>query len=215
MSTDCRDEAVVPLEAVSGVLLCTRAERELAVGHWLLSAAQDMGEARAQWAEQGVTVLRCGGIFAAVRIPAELVHAAAGTSAPSEVGAYLAEALHGGPVLVDRHGTRYYVLVPASTARWWHVPDSECLGVGACLGVPRPGISASGAASPSYWAVPMDSPGVLCVPDDVSRLVMTGRSRREVAQSRGRGGSAVIAEPEMPTGVERSACLRTQDRFPP
>lgn len=213
MSTDCRDEAVVPLEAVSGVLLCTRAERDLAVGHWLLSAALDRSEARAQWAEQGVTVLRCGGIFAAVRIPAELVHAAAGTSAPGEVCAYLAEALHGGPVLVDRHGTRYYALVPASTARWWDVPDCECLGVGACLGVPRPGISAPEAASPSYWAVPMDSPGVLCTPDDVSRLVMTGRHQRPITQARGRRSSAVIAEPELPAGVERAHSVRTEDRL--
>ena len=55
----------------------TSAERALAVEHWLLSAAETPGRARADWEESGRALLRCGGVFAAVRLSARLVCAAA------------------------------------------------------------------------------------------------------------------------------------------
>ncbi|GAB3010921.1 hypothetical protein GCM10023080_091920 [Streptomyces pseudoechinosporeus] len=67
--------------------IVTRAERELAVGHWLLSAAPDMRQARQEWARSGVALLRCGGIFTAVRIRAALVQAAADTDDPKVIDA--------------------------------------------------------------------------------------------------------------------------------
>ncbi|MFI9755806.1 hypothetical protein [Streptomyces collinus] len=51
----------------------------MASGHWLLVAAEDWNKARDEWAHGRVTLLRCGGIFAAVRLPADLGHAAAGS----------------------------------------------------------------------------------------------------------------------------------------
>lgn len=164
----------------------SRAERQLAVSHWLLAAAQDMNEARKEWAVGGIALLRCGGIFSAIRVPAEVVHAAAGTDELHQVNAYLSAALMGGPVFVDVASRRYYALVPGSAARQdaWKsrlVPEAECLGSGCFLGVPTPGATAPSEAR-SYWCVPMDSPGELCAPQAVSQLVMTGRYQRAVAE---------------------------------
>ncbi|WP_433917049.1 hypothetical protein [Streptomyces sp. NBC_01744] len=168
----------------------TRHERQLAVSHWLLAAAQDMKEARKEWAVAGIALLRCGGIFSAIRVPAEVVHAAAGTDELHQVNAYLSAALMGGPVFVDVASRRYYVLVPASAAHQdvWKsrlVPEVECLGSGCFLGVPSPNATAPSEAR-SYWCVPMDSPGELCVPQAVSQLVMAGRYQRAAAE-RGAG----------------------------
>lgn len=59
--------------ALQEVLVHTRHERELAVSHWLLAAAQEVKEARKEWAVAGIALLRCGGIFSAIRVPAEVV----------------------------------------------------------------------------------------------------------------------------------------------
>lgn len=175
-----------PVESSPGVLVHSREDRELAVGHWLLSAAPDMKEARDQWATRGIALLRCGGVFAAVRVPGDIVRAAAGTDDPERIGAYLKEALQGGPVFVDTSSQRYYVLVPASTSRLpqWDghtVPDTECLGSGSFLGVPRPQRNEP-EQSRSYWCVPMDGPGALCSPAAVSQLVAYGRYRRAAGE---------------------------------
>ncbi|MFF7579153.1 hypothetical protein ACFZBE_29885 [Streptomyces sp. NPDC008061] len=168
--------------ALQEVLVRSRFERQLAVGHWLLAAAPDIKEARKEWAVDGIALLRCGGIFSAIRVPAEVVHAAAGTEELHQVNAYLSAALMGGPVFVDVASRRYYILVPASAGRQdvWKsrlVPEAECLGSGCFLGVPKPDATAPSEAR-SYWCVPMDSPGELCVPQAVSQVVMTGRYQR-------------------------------------
>ncbi|MEU8834324.1 hypothetical protein [Streptomyces sp900116325] len=176
--------------ALQDVLVHTRHERQLAVSHWLLAAAPDMKEARKEWAVGGIALLRCGGIFSAIRVPAEVVHAAAGTEELHQVNAYLSAELMGGPVFVDVASRRYYVLVPASAAHQdvWKsrvVPEAECLGSGCFLGVPTPSATAPSEAR-SYWCVPMDSPGELCVPQAVTQLVMTGRYQQAAAE-RGAG----------------------------
>lgn len=163
-----------------GVLVHTRQERELASGHWLLAAAEDRDKARDEWADGRVTLLRCGGIFAAVRLPADLVHAAVGSQAPGEVDAYLTEVLDG-PVFMDTHARRYYALVPASAARleWWNaraIEGVECLGSGCYLGVPAPQRSEP-CEGHAYWSVPMDGPGSLCEAVAVVRLARYGHSR--------------------------------------
>ena len=169
----------------------TRAERDQAVEDWLRAAAHDITKARDEWRTMGVALLRCGGIFAAVGIPAELVHAAAGSDEPDAVDAFLRDALHGGPVFTGAYWRTYYALVPASTARHWRCREAECHGVGSYIGVPRPGRTRGEVARwHSYWCVPMDSPGELCEPDVVAELVAAGLAkRRETAEAQGKRAS--------------------------
>ncbi|MEV7959072.1 hypothetical protein [Streptomyces sp. NPDC088141] len=162
----------------------SRRDRELAVAHWLLSAAPDMREARDQWVSKGIALLRCGAVFTAVRIQADIVQAAAGTEDPERTDAYLREALQG-PVFIDTSSQRYYVLVPASTSRMpqWAgaVPGAECLGSGCFLGVPSPQRTEPDLYR-SYWCVSMDGPGALCSPGAVALLVAYGSHQRSAGQ---------------------------------
>jgi hypothetical protein len=144
-------------------------ERQLAVKHWLLSAAQDAHRVQQEWDERHMAMLSCGTLFAAVRIPAAIVQAAGQSTDLDALDRYLAEALLDGPVICDQYAGWYYALVPASTAGRWDVPDSTCLGVGSTLGVPRPGMRREDRAR-VYWSVPMDSAGMLCSPHAVSML---------------------------------------------
>lgn len=176
-----------PVESQPGALVHTRADRNLAAGHWLLSAAEDMQRARNEWADSGIALLRCGTLFTAVRLAAGLVHAAAGTEDLRAVDAYLAEALLGGPAFVDTRWWRYYALVPASTARlpqWQHqAPDAECLGRHSFLGVPDLTRTDPDDGS-SYWCVPMDGPGLLGDPDTVAQLLKAGRDRLTLTEAK-------------------------------
>lgn len=121
-------------------------------------------------------MLPCGSLFAAVRIPSDVIQAAAGSEDQDLVDQFLAEALMGGPVICDRYAALHYALVPASTAQRWDVPETICLGKGAELGVPRPGVAAADKTR-VYWSVPMGSAGELCSPAAVSQAVMVGRYR--------------------------------------
>ncbi|GGJ56397.1 hypothetical protein [Streptomyces brasiliensis] len=155
------------------------AERALSVEHWLLSAAETPGRARAEWEESGRALLRCGGIFSAVRLSARLVYAVTQTTCLADIDNYLARALHGGPVFLDQLTHRYYVLVGASTRyrSEWDQPrceDAEFIGRGHFLGVP-PVQATTPEAGPSYWCVPMDSLGDLTRPDAVTQLLSVGR----------------------------------------
>ncbi|MDX3067102.1 hypothetical protein PV518_33845 [Streptomyces sp. ND04-05B] len=174
------------MEVGTGVLVHSRRDRAFASGTWLLAAAQDMAQATAAWAKRnGIALVRCGGIFGAIRIEAALVHAAAGTKDNAEVDAFLVEALNGAPVFMDQHSRWYYVLVPVSTGRrqeWRNgrfAPKAEFLGIDSVLGVPRPDATPE---ERSYWCVPMDGPGILAVPDMVSQLVSIGRLRQVEAE---------------------------------
>jgi hypothetical protein len=154
----------------------TRRERELAAAHWLLAAASDAGRACAEWAEQGVALLRCGVLFAAVRIPETLVYAAAGTNAWQDVAGFLAEAPSGGPAFVHPRGGNYYALTAGSVARCWPYGDAVCLGGDTYLGVPATDRNAPTPAFDAYWAVPMGAPGTLCAAGDVAQLVSSGQA---------------------------------------
>ncbi|MGW0495006.1 hypothetical protein ACWD0Z_06080 [Streptomyces sp. NPDC003007] len=144
----------------------------LLVEDWLLAAAPDVQQARWEWGDGGLTFLRCGGLFTAIRLPGDLVRAAAGSSKATEVDAYLAEAL-GGPVIASRG--RYYALVPPGTADEWPSLVVECLGEGTYLGVPRVDrIGLDEETQASYWSVVIPRPGVLCKAADVLALVMAG-----------------------------------------
>ncbi|MBO0918090.1 hypothetical protein [Streptomyces laculatispora] len=159
--------------------LTTGAERQLAVERWLLSTVPDRRRVREEWRERPFAMLPCGSLFAAVRIPSSVVRAAAGGEG-QDPDQFLADALMGGPVICDRYAALYYALVPASAVRLWAVPDTVCLGRGAEVGVPRPGVSAADTAR-VYWSVPMDSAGELCSPAAVSQTVMVGRYALAVA----------------------------------
>ncbi|MCX4986915.1 hypothetical protein [Streptomyces sp. NBC_00572] len=157
--------------------ITTGEERRLAVEHWLSSASSDPGQTRRDWVEHPVAMLSCGSLFAAVRIPAAVVQAAAQSTDEAVIDAYLVGVVVGGPVIFDRYALWYYALVPAGTARRWDAPDTVCLGVGSSLGVPRPGLCRADNER-VYWAVPMDSAAFLCSPNAVSQLVMLGRYRQ-------------------------------------
>lgn len=185
MPTDHRPRALQPVEAEPGVLIHPTADRRLAAEHWLLSTLPGPGRdrARMEWRELGIAMLPLGGIVSAIRIPGRLIHAIAATEEPAALADFLADALDGGPVICDRHGPRYYALVPGSTPRtWkeaakeWRGQDVEVLGRETVLGVPQ--VGADDPTVPgvdSYWAVPMASAGVLCRPLAVARLIAAGR----------------------------------------
>ncbi|GHF77950.1 hypothetical protein GCM10017667_01620 [Streptomyces filamentosus] len=167
--------ALPPLELSPGVLVHSRENREAAVETWLLLASPDAQKAQREWRRDGLTLLRCGGLFSAVRIPAAIIHAAAGTEDPRELTDVLGDALDG-PVFYDRSGRQFYALTPHSTARLWRVPDIECLGSDFFLGVPATSVTEPDPRYRAWWVVPMDGPAVLCVPDAVVCFVQRGRS---------------------------------------
>lgn len=152
----------------------TRADRLLAVEQFFLAAAQDSTTARDHWTVGRTVLVRCGGLFTAVRIPGDIVRAAARSEDRTKVDAYLADALQGGPVFTEAGLSRYYVLVPAGTTARWRIPGGECLERGTYLGVPAPG-RAQFEEGFGYWPVPMDSAGELCDPVLVRDLVLLGR----------------------------------------
>jgi hypothetical protein len=194
--------ARAPIEAGAGVLVYPRKDREAAIRSWLLAAAQNVEEARTQWRESGMALLRVGGLFGAVRISTGLVRAASATDNGREIDAFLAEALHGGPVFMDRYAQWYYALVPVSTGqrREWLTtrrdPDAHFLGSGCFLGVPRPEDTEPQKGVRSYWCVPMDGPGTLTIPDAVSRLLALARFR--LAKAEREAGECEGDPPPMP-----------------
>lgn len=176
-----------PIAPTSEVLVHTSAARRLAAEHWLLSTLPTpdaVGWARMQWAEMGVAMLPLGGLIAAVRIPAHLVHALAHSHEQPTVDALLAEALHGGPVICTLlGGHRYYALVPGTMPTTWHGTVEgwrslgvDCLGKDAYLGVPPVTRTEFDTGTwASYWSVPMASAGELCDPATLARLIAAGR----------------------------------------
>ncbi|GGT29113.1 hypothetical protein GCM10010254_57160 [Streptomyces chromofuscus] len=154
--------------------IVTGPERRAAVKTWLLTAAADRDIARREWDRHSVALLRCGGIFTAVRVPMVLVEAAAGTEDRRKIGAYLDEALLGGAVFLDEGSSHVHFLVSPTVWNRWNVPDSECLVQDSYLGVPNPDPDPD---EPSRWLLGMGGPGDLCVPDAVKQLVMFARFR--------------------------------------
>ncbi|MET9057508.1 hypothetical protein ABZX99_06765 [Streptomyces antibioticus] len=174
--------APLPVEPPADVLVHSGTARERTAAQWLVLSAPDPHRARAEWETTGIALLRCDALFTAVRMPADLVHAACGTDDEQRVDGLLAEALHGGPVFVDRTSRHYYALVPRGTAdreEWRSRPRAEraeCLGPDSYLGVPA--LTEPGPGTwRSRWCVPVDSPGTLCSPEAVHRLVTRGHSR--------------------------------------
>jgi len=182
MTSGHPERAHQPFEPEPGTLVHTSANRRLAIEHWLLSATTSITQARMEWEQHGIAMLRLGSLFSAVRLPGRLVHAAAASNRPKDIDEFLENALDGGPVICDPHGPRYYALVPASMPRTWHDAaddwrplDVELLGHGCFLGVPRVDADTHNPRTwASYWSVAMPSLGVLCPPLAVARLIAIG-----------------------------------------
>ncbi len=155
--------------------ITTWRERQLAVAHWLLSAAPDAERAVLEWTERPLLALPCGGLFAAVRLSADVVELCANSTDQEAIDVYLEGALVGGPVICDRAARWYYVLVPVSATRYWQDVDARCLGRGSTLCVPRPGLTRADETYRVFWSVPMDSPGCLGSPGAVSQLLFQYR----------------------------------------
>lgn len=185
MNAEPRERALHPVECGPGALVHTTADRRLAVEHWLLSTLPGGGRdrARMEWQEHAVTMLPLGTLFSAVRLPGDLVLAAACSDwDPVQIDTFLKEALEGGPVVCDLHQRRYYALVPAGMpAKWrqaaeeWRTLGVECLGRSTILGVPRVDATEADVDQyASYWSVPMPSAAKLCSPLHVARLIAAG-----------------------------------------
>ncbi|MEU0739736.1 hypothetical protein [Streptomyces sp. NPDC006134] len=181
-----RSPALQPVHGETGVLVHPGGDRRPAAEHWLSSAHPAPRRARAEWADHGVALLPLGTLFSAVRIPGRLVQAVAATTEAEEIDDFLDEFLGGGPVICDPRGPRYYALVPASVPTTWRqavddwrrAADADCLGRGTWLGVPRVGATEfDSRALAGYWAVAVSSPGLLCPPLTVARLIAAGVHR--------------------------------------
>jgi hypothetical protein len=188
------DLVPVPAPALDGrtggVTFVPAPERQLAVNTWLILSAEDRDKALDDWSTDGVALLRCGGLFGAVRIERRLIEATAGTRDPHEIDCFLGATL-GGPVFRNQQYEHYYVLVPPSVGRrkeWvqHRHPNAEFLGPGWLLGVPRAELTDADEGG-SYWSVPMDGPGDLCPPEHLSQLVTLGQFRLSALEGRGDG----------------------------
>ncbi|MFE9886133.1 DUF6415 family natural product biosynthesis protein [Streptomyces scopuliridis] len=151
---------------------------EGAVSQWLASSIDTPDFAFEDWQSGRPAVLRCGVRFDAVRMPVQLVHGAAGSTAPEVVGGFLAEMLDG--AVICHPGQWYYALVPPGTAEVWRSPWAVVRSIGAWLGVPRPDRTEPSGVS-LYWSLPMAEAGTLCSADAVAELLRLGHARLEGA----------------------------------
>lgn len=142
--------------------------------HWLLSAAPTPDQTRYGWPDSGAAWLRPGALFAAVIVRAGVMHEAVGEPGPERSVAALTDALDG-PVFYRRGEfgpeAAYTVLLPASAARIWQVPDTVVLPPRALLLVPAPDRSTPNSEDPPWWVVPPDSSGSLCTPALLASLL--------------------------------------------
>lgn len=145
-----------------------------ALTDWLASAHHVPAQARREF-DVGIALVPTGEKFDAIRLPAPVVHAAAGSEDPDAVAAYLAQALADGAVIHDAYGIGvwYYALVPPGTYANWQAPGVECLRPGTWLGVPRPDLIARPGP---YWALPPHTAGSVCAAQAVADLVTLGQS---------------------------------------
>uniref|UniRef100_UPI002F91484D hypothetical protein n=1 Tax=Streptomyces melanogenes TaxID=67326 RepID=UPI002F91484D len=146
-----------------------------AITDWLAASHDTPAQARREF-DTGIALLRTGTRFEAIRLPAPIVHAAAGGEDPDAVAAFLAKVLPGGAVIHDAYGVGvwYYALVPPGTHTHWRTPGAECLRPGTWLGVPRLDLTARPGP---HWALPPRAVGSLCTAQAVADLVALGQNR--------------------------------------
>ncbi|MEU6139075.1 hypothetical protein ABZ848_01805 [Streptomyces sp. NPDC047081] len=168
---------VVESASEPGLLVRSHFDDLLDVTEWLLQAADDPARAGAEWQTMEITLLRCGVRFSAIRVAGDIVCAAARSEGRAQVDEYLAAALHGGPVFVDRQSGRYYCLVPVGACAAWSMPGTACLGAGSYLGVPHPTIDSNRDQARSSWCVPPVRPETHCQANAVAQMVHVGLFR--------------------------------------
>ncbi|MFF1451634.1 hypothetical protein ACFVYF_26370 [Streptomyces sp. NPDC058274] len=149
---------------------------ERAIAEWLTRDHPMPEQVWTEWATMGVALVPLGKRFAAVRMTAEVVHAAVDSDDPAQVASGLEELLRG-PVVHDRRvaGVTYYALVQCDAGfAWGHNEVAPRLGAGVYLGVPR-----IGRCEPpgTYWVVAPRHEGHLCSPQAVADLIDAGQQR--------------------------------------
>ncbi|MFI1890678.1 hypothetical protein [Streptomyces jumonjinensis] len=144
-----------------------------ALSLWFAEALDDPADALTAWREGSHALLPAGRRFDAVRIPVELIHAAAGGAEHDTVAEYLA--VLDGPSICDP-ARWYYALVPPRTTETWTCGLASCLGRGSWLTVPRPDATEHTVAG-LHWCVPMEYPARLCAPGAVAALIERGHER--------------------------------------
>jgi hypothetical protein len=153
----------------------TATDTECSIANWLARSLDAPEVARQEWRRGRLAMLRTGGVFDAIRVPQELVHAAVGSTDPEVVSGALAELC--GPVICDR-ATWYYALVLPGTSETWRSPLAQVRGMGGWLGVPPIGITEPEGV---YWSVPPLRAGGLCATEAVTALLAIGRDQLEAA----------------------------------
>ena len=154
----------------------TQEALDRAITEWLARSDPSPERARWEWATQGVALLPLGERFAAVRMPAHVVHAGVQSKDRDRVAVALGESL-GGSIIHDQlvSGGTYYALIQGHAALAWAYEDiATCLGHGTYLGVPR--IDRQGPPG-TYWVVPPRYEGDLCAPRAIAALLRDGRKR--------------------------------------
>ena len=172
---DVDDETARP----SPVMVGTPPEWRVTDGHWLLGAAPSLPQAIAEWRDAGAAWLLPGELFAAVLVPAYIVHAGLGVDGPEQAAGPLGEVVDG-PVFWQPDAfareAAYVALLTAGAARGWSVPRTVLHASRGLVLVPAPDRQTPDAGGP-WWAVaPEDHPRV-CSPLTVSSLVAAGRRR--------------------------------------
>ncbi|MFQ6144625.1 DUF6415 family natural product biosynthesis protein [Streptomyces seoulensis] len=148
------------------------------ISGWLLSAAvRDADTASGAWAEKDVMLLRCGVVFDAVRVPFDVVVAAAGAVGSAALEGFVNGALYGAPVFRSGCGRWLFVLCEPGGVRNWAAPGAEYWGEGRQLGVPRPDLvqRPGRGRGVACWVVPPVVVGRLGRAHAVSQLVAWGR----------------------------------------
>ncbi|MDJ0460431.1 hypothetical protein [Streptomyces sp. H27-C3] len=146
---------------------------------WLLASAPVREQAKTDWETKGVAWLRPGLLYAAVTIPAGIIHAAVGVATVQECAEPLAEVLGEGPLFYEAQGfgseDSYTALVLSWVAQIATPAGMVLHPPRALLQVPAPDVTEPNEGL--FWVVPMNSPGLLVPFDRLVPLVTLGRER--------------------------------------
>jgi hypothetical protein len=150
-------------------------EESYRIAEWLARAADDTRKAHNEWADQGVTLLRCGKAFGVVRIPGELLRAAMGDVpfAADELRFHI-----GGPVIHDHAEGPYWALIHGHAGLVWDEGDDvPSLDNNTYLGVPS--LARTQPPGP-HWVVAPRFDGDVCRPETVRRFIAYARTKLPV-----------------------------------
>ncbi|MFH9075139.1 hypothetical protein [Streptomyces alboflavus] len=157
---------MVDMSAAVGSGAAPGARDDRAAAVWFAKAHPLPRQVESEWALHGVALLPLGVRFDAVRVPAQRIHDAVGSSEPKTVAEVLAARLRGPVIRATRTGSGFYYALVAPDAPWPGAEDR--LGTGTYLAVPRIGPPVSPV---TYWSVPPPRRGSLCAPAPLSALL--------------------------------------------